>query len=99
MTCMTPRALALETIELLKPLSCQAIAEASDGETPCAEATLAMSPALTRSGVACGAAAGTTVVAGAGASAAGGVGEPVGSLMTVPASRYFEGSSPFMLAM
>ena len=29
-TCMTPRALALETIALLKPLSCQPIAAASE---------------------------------------------------------------------
>ena len=35
MTCMIPRALALETMALLLPLSCQAIAEASEAGTPC----------------------------------------------------------------
>ena len=39
MTCMTPRAFAEETIALLKPLSCQAMAAASEGETPCVAAT------------------------------------------------------------
>ena len=37
-TCITPRALALETIELLKPLSCHPIADASEGGTPLASA-------------------------------------------------------------
>ena len=59
-TCITPRALAEETIALLKPLSCQAIAAASEGETPFAEATDWMSPAPSRVAVAAGAAAGTT---------------------------------------
>ena len=36
MTCMTPRAFALETISLLKPLSCQPIAAASEAGTPLA---------------------------------------------------------------
>ena len=36
--CITPRASALETRSLLKPLSCQAIASASDGGTPLAAA-------------------------------------------------------------
>ena len=38
MTCITPRALALETMALLKPLSCQPIAAASEPGTPCSAA-------------------------------------------------------------
>src|SRR3954454_22516707 len=75
-TCMTPRALAPETMLLLKPLSCQATAAASEGETPYCAATDWTSAALSREGVATGAAAGTTWVAGAGSAARGGVGEP-----------------------
>ena len=48
---MTPRASALETRSLLKPLSCQAIASASDEGTPLAAATEPTSDAVTRSGV------------------------------------------------
>ena len=40
MTCMTPRALALEIIALLKPLSCQAIA-AAHGVSPSLAAAIA----------------------------------------------------------
>jgi hypothetical protein len=54
MTCMTPRAFALETIALLKPDSCHAIAAASEPGTPCSAATLWMSPAVTVPGAACG---------------------------------------------
>src|SRR3954452_22543508 len=90
-TCMTPRALAPETIPLLKPLSCQAIAEASEGETPLAAATDWTVEAPTRVAVGSGAAAGTTVAAGAGWAARTGVGAPVGSLMTVPASSSPDG--------
>src|SRR3954464_16043033 len=53
-TCITPRALALETMELLKPLSCQAIADARPAGTPLRLATAAMSAALTRPGVGAG---------------------------------------------
>ena len=35
MTCITPRALAEDTTPLLKPLSCHAMAEASEPDTPC----------------------------------------------------------------
>src|ERR1700724_3789895 len=49
--CITPRASALETRSLLKPLSCQAMASASQAATPLAAATDPTSPALTRSGV------------------------------------------------
>ena len=87
MTCITPRALAEETIELLKPLSCQAMAAASEGETPCAAATFWMSTALTCCAVGAGAASGTTVVAGAGSAAWTGAGAPLGSFRTVPVSR------------
>src|ERR671933_749675 len=56
-TCMTPRALAPETIELLNPLSCQATAAASEGETPLAAATCWICEALNRVGWGAGAAA------------------------------------------
>src|SRR5689334_6355895 len=96
---MTPRALAPDTIELLKPLSCQAIAVAREGETPLAAATFWTSVAPSRVGVGSGAAAGTTVAAGAGCAARTGAGAPVGSLITVPASSSPFGSRPFMAAM
>src|SRR5687767_2931535 len=99
MTCMTPRALAEETIPLLKPLSCHAIAVASDGETPCCAATDWTSPAPRRVAVGTGAAFGTTVAAGAGWEARAGAGAPVGSLITVPAKRTPLGSRPFMAAI
>jgi hypothetical protein len=88
MTCMTPRALALETIALLNPLSCQAIAAASEPGTPCWPATDVTVPASTRVPLTAGAALGTVVAGAAGppvlpvaaATAAG------GSLIDVPAS-------------
>src|SRR3954449_5890274 len=98
MTCMTPRALAEETMPLLKPLSCQAIAVASEGETPWAAATDCTSEAPTRVLVGSGAAAGMTLAAGAGCEARAGAGAPVGSLITVPASSRPFGLSPFMAA-
>src|SRR3954469_2151852 len=113
MTCMTPRALAAETIALLKPLSCQAIALASEAGTPLAAATDWTAEAPTRggggsggglggtraAGVGSGAALGMTRVAGAGCAARTGAGAPVGSLMTVPASSTPLGFSPFMAAI
>src|SRR3954454_6699015 len=66
MTCMTPRAFAPETIALLKPLSCQAMAAASEPGTPLRVATSLMSAAVTRPGVAAGAAAGAVVGGGEG---------------------------------
>src|ERR671932_1577611 len=60
-TCITPRALAGETIPLLNPLSCHAIAAASDGDTPSDAATFWMSEAPRRVGLGSGAACGTTV--------------------------------------
>src|SRR3954467_14531461 len=90
-TCMTPRALALETIALLKPLSCHAIAEASEAGTPLRPATMAMSEALTRPGVGAGG-AGTTVD---GAAEVVGTGAPVGSLSALPAMSGASGSRPF----
>ena len=97
-TCMTPRALAPETMPLLNPLSCQAMADASEPGTPCSEAIEAMVPESTRVGVGSGATCGT-ISAGAGSEARGGVGEPEGSLSTVPASRTPAGSRPFMAAI
>src|ERR1700742_2967539 len=99
MTCITPRALAEETIALLKPLSCHAIADASEGETPLAEATEATSDAPTRVEGGSGAACGTTVAAGAGWEARAGAGAPVGSLITVPASSTPFASRPFSAAI
>src|SRR3954447_914152 len=99
MTCMTPRALAAETIALLKPLSCQAIALASEGETPLAAATDWTAVAPTRVGVGSGAALGMIRVAGAGCTARAGAGAPVGSLITVPASSTPFGLSPFIAAI
>src|SRR4051794_28856790 len=96
---MTPRALAEETMRLLKPLSCHAIAAASEGETPCAAAADWMSAAPTRAGVGSGAAAGTTRWAGAGCDARGGGGEPEGSLSTVPVSSTPDGLSPLAAAI
>ena len=72
MTCMTPRALAEDTIALLKPLSCQAIALASDDGTPLRAATEAMAAELTRLGVGSGLASGTRSTAGAGVEAPAG---------------------------
>src|SRR4051794_19618797 len=95
---MTPRALAPDTIPLLKPLSCQASAAASDGDTPCSAAIDWIVPASTRVDVGSGLATGT-IGAGAGSAARAGVGEPVGSLRTVPASRTPDGSSPFIAAI
>ena len=48
---MTPRASALETRSLLKPLSCQPIASASEAGTPLASAIEPTWPDVTRSGV------------------------------------------------
>src|SRR4051794_24119985 len=96
---MTPRALAADTMPLLKPLSCQPIAAASEGETPLAEATDWTSAALRRVGVGSGAAAGTTVAAGAGWEERAGAGAPVGSLITVPASSRPAGFRPFSAAI
>src|SRR4051812_8538070 len=99
MTCMTPRALALETMLLLKPLSCHAIAVASEGETPWAAATDWTSAAPRRVEVGSGAATGTTVAVGAGCEDRAGAGAPVGSLMTVPAISRPLGLSPFIAAI
>src|SRR4051794_2733526 len=81
---------------LLNPDSCQAIAEASEAGTPLRFATVAMSVDVTRPEDAYGAAWGTRVVAGAGCEAPAGAGDPVGSLMTVPARSTPLGSSPFI---
>src|SRR3954453_3791812 len=88
--CMTPRALAPESIALLLPLSCQAIAAASEPGAPCCAAIEPTWPDVRRPGEAAGGAAGTIVRCGAGVLAT--TGEPVGSLMTVPASSGFFGA-------
>src|SRR4051794_41951491 len=91
---MTPRALAEETIPLLKPLSCHAIAEASEGETPYCAATDWMSPAPTRVGVGCGPAAGTTRWLGSGSGARAGARVPHRSFRTGPSSSGRGGAGP-----
>ena len=96
---MTPRALAEETIPLLNPLSCHAIAVASDGETPCWEATDWMSPAPRRVCVGAGPASGTTRWLGSGSEARAGVGAPEGSFSTVPVSSGADASRPLAAAI
>src|SRR4051795_819984 len=90
--CITPRALALDTRSLLKPLSCQPMAETSEAGTPCAAAISEMVEELTRSGVGYGAAFGTTVFVGAGLEEVG-IDAPVGSFSTVPIRSGWEGST------
>src|SRR4051794_41903660 len=93
---MTPRAFAPESIPLLKPLSCHAMAVASDPGAPCWAAIEPICEADKRPGAAAGGAAGTIVRAGAGADE--GTGEPVGSLGTGPAGSGFFGFGPVMNA-
>src|SRR4051812_24593020 len=83
---------------LLNPLSCQAIAAASEGETPLADATCWICDSDRRVGVGSGE-AGATTGAGAVSEARAGVGAPAGSLMTVPASSRPSGERPFIAAM
>src|SRR4051794_12988769 len=90
--CITPRALAPDSIALLLPLSCQAIAAASDPGAPCWAAIEPTSPEERRPGDAAGGAAGAIVRCGAGVVAT--TGEPVGSLMTVPARSGLAGPRP-----
>src|SRR3954470_14650662 len=59
-TCITPRAFALDTMPLLKPLSCQPMADASDAGTPFAAAIEPMLDDVVRVPVGYGAALGTT---------------------------------------
>ena len=84
---------------LLKPLSCHAMAAASEGETPCCEATDWMSPAPRRVDVGSGPAAGTTRWVGSGSEARAGAGAPEGSLSTVPVSSGADGSRPLAAAI
>ena len=56
---MTPRALAGDTTALLKPLSCHAIAAASEAGAPCSAASALICPAPSRVGVGTGLAGGT----------------------------------------
>src|SRR3954466_16434979 len=57
--CITPRAFAPESIALLKPLSCQAIAVARDPGAPCWAAIEPICDALRRPGLPPGGAGGT----------------------------------------
>src|SRR3954454_24156100 len=92
--CITPRALAPDSIALLLPLSCQAIAAASEPGAPCCTAIEPTWPDVRRPGEAAGGAAGTIVRCGAGVLAT--TGEPVGSLMTVPARSGLFGARAVM---
>src|SRR3954453_10244020 len=95
MTCMTPRALAEETMALLKPLSCQAIADASAGETPCWAAIAPIWPEVILIPVGCGGAVGAAAPpAAVGLVRDCSAGEPVGSLRTRPATSLAFGDRP-----
>src|SRR5689334_1014195 len=65
MTCMIPRALAMLTMALLKPLSCQAIAVASDEGAPLAPAIEPICDAVRRPGAPVAASVAGTFAAGA----------------------------------
>src|SRR3954447_3298844 len=98
MTCMTPRADAEETMPLLKPLSCQAMAAASDAGTPSCAAMPATCDDVRRAAVGCGeavAATGTTAPAVVVAPWPARAGEPVGSLSTRPATSGAPAARPF----
>src|SRR5436309_3895563 len=94
---MTPRALALDTAALLKPLSCQAIALASEAGTPLRAAIWPISEAVTRPGAACGTATGVSRRAGAGVRATAGA--PVGSWRPEPMRSVAPALIPFMKAI
>ncbi len=70
-TCMTPRALADDTAALLKPLSCQAIADASDPGTPFWPAIWLISADDVCVAVGCGPPCGIAVGSGCGCDACG----------------------------
>ena len=95
----------------MNPLSCQAIAAASDGGTPFAEATEPTSEAVTRSGVGYGGSVGVPwagpptgcdvaarVVRARHRDSTVDPPEPSGSCSTVPVIRYRFGSSPLAAA-
>src|SRR4051794_41982382 len=84
---------------LLKPLSCQAIAAASEPGTPFSSAMAWISEEVRRPGVGSGSAAGTTFSAGAGSGGPGGGGEAGGKLTTGPAGRKPAGARPFISAV
>src|SRR3954467_100 len=92
--CITPRALAPDSIALLLPLSCQAIAAASEPGAPCCAAIEPTWPGVGGPGGGAGGAAGTIARCGAGVLAT--TGEPVGSLMTVPARSGLFGARAVM---
>src|SRR4051794_19884430 len=95
MTCITPRAFADDTAALLKPLSCQAIADASEPGTPCSAAIWPISAAFVRPAVGSGPACGIVVGAGWGADVCG---APAGSLSAVPLITCASGAKPFIAA-
>src|SRR6185312_4283958 len=99
--CITPRASALETRSLLNPLSCQAIAAASEAGTPFAAAIEPTCGAVTRSGVGYGGSVGepsAAVPTGCDAAAEDDVKATAGlpdRWSTVPETSTPFGSNPF----
>src|SRR4051794_16771382 len=100
MTCMIPRALATLTIALLKPLSCQAIAVASDDGAPLAPAIEPICDAVSRPGAPAGAPLEGTLVAGAAVAVAGAIaaGARAGIRRRVPAMTKALGARPLAAA-
>src|SRR3954468_4237489 len=97
---MIPRALATLTIALLNPLSCQAIAVASEAGAPLAPAIEPIWPALSRPGAPVAAPVAGTVAAGAAGVAAGAMaGGPAGRrLRRVAAMTKALGARPLAAA-
>src|SRR4051794_9979923 len=97
---MMPRALATLTMALLKPLSCQAIAVASEAGAPLAPAIEPICDALRRPGGPAGAPLAGTLVAGAAAALAGtlAAGAAAGIFRWVPAMTNASGARPLAAA-
>src|SRR3954454_21481484 len=101
MTCMIPRALATLTMALLKPLSCQAIAVASEPGAPLAPAIEPICDADNRPGAPAGAPVAGTLAAGAAVEDVAGAiaaGAPAGIRRRVPAMTKALGARPLAAA-
>src|SRR4051812_10564110 len=96
MTCMIPRALALLTIALLKPDSCQAIAVASEDGAPLAPAIEPIWAALRRPGEPVAAPCGGTLAAATTGTLAAGA--AAGIFRRVPAITNALGCRPLAAA-
>src|SRR4051794_31708860 len=97
---MMPRALATLTMALLKPLSCQAIAVASELGAPFAPAIEPICDADRRPGAPAGAPVGGTLAAGAAVEVAGAIaaGAAAGIFSRVPAMTKALGARPLAAA-